>query len=262
MAFSWKGEGQDNSDIYVKLIGVEPPLRLTTNPAGLREQSPPWSPDGRWIAFLRVLPALKASVILISPIGGPERVLTEIYFDPINFDGRSLPGPRTPVGSQWLTLTSPSKQWPWSLYSVETGERRRLTSPPENSMGDSCPAFSPDGRTLAFFRKVTWSNSNLFLLDLSQDLKPVAGPRRLTFESWLAMSPAWNTDGKSLIFVAWSGGNSSLWRVAASGTGKPQRLIAIGADGASPAVSRRGNRLVYTEVRGNWHIWRMEIPVC
>jgi len=32
VAFSWNGEKQDNFDIYVKQIGVEAPLRLTTDP--------------------------------------------------------------------------------------------------------------------------------------------------------------------------------------------------------------------------------------
>ena len=57
VAFSWNGEKQDNFDIYVKVIGTEPPLPLTTNPA--KDYSPAWSPDGRWIAFCRDLPGAK-----------------------------------------------------------------------------------------------------------------------------------------------------------------------------------------------------------
>ena len=42
------------SHIYVKLIGTGgPPLRLTTGSAS--DYSPAWSPDGRYIAFLRHL---------------------------------------------------------------------------------------------------------------------------------------------------------------------------------------------------------------
>src|SRR5512139_764869 len=44
VAFSWRGEKQDNADIYVKLIGATgPPLRLTTDPAA--DTLPAWSPD-------------------------------------------------------------------------------------------------------------------------------------------------------------------------------------------------------------------------
>src|SRR6185503_13009071 len=78
VAFMWNGENRDNPDIYVKMITGGPPLRLTTNPA--KDYAPAWSPDGGQIAFLRSegKPDFKESVILISPLGGPERKLTEI----------------------------------------------------------------------------------------------------------------------------------------------------------------------------------------
>jgi DNA-binding winged helix-turn-helix (wHTH) protein len=51
IAFVWNGEKEDNSDIYVKMIGAEQPLRLTANPAP--DTDPTWSPDARYVAFLR-----------------------------------------------------------------------------------------------------------------------------------------------------------------------------------------------------------------
>ena len=51
----WTGPKQDNQDIYVQMIGSGSPLRLTTDPRS--DYNPVWSPDGRWIAFLRVRPA-------------------------------------------------------------------------------------------------------------------------------------------------------------------------------------------------------------
>ena len=54
VAFTWDGEGQDDPDVYVKAIGSEQPLRLTSDPA--RDGSPAWSPDGTQIAFLRDKP--------------------------------------------------------------------------------------------------------------------------------------------------------------------------------------------------------------
>jgi Tol biopolymer transport system component/predicted Ser/Thr protein kinase len=257
VVFSWDGEKQDNSDIYVKLIGVEPPLRLTTNPA--KEYSPAWSPDGRWIAFCRDLPGDKYAVVLTPPIPGSERILTEDYGHGF------LRGPflAWSPDSHWLAMAGfdkPGEITALFLYSVDTGEKRRLTSPPAGCHGDSCPAFSPDGRTLAFFRRASWSESDLFLLDLSQDLKPVAEHKRFASGDGDANGPAWTVDGNSLIFSAWPGGNSILWKVAVSGTTKPQRLAAIGASDESPAISRHGNRLAFTQKRYDTHIWRLEIP--
>ena len=49
VAFSWRGEKRDNWDVYVKLIGPGPPLRLTTDPDV--DHSAAWSPDGQHMPF-------------------------------------------------------------------------------------------------------------------------------------------------------------------------------------------------------------------
>ena len=68
VAYVWNGEKQDNFDIYVKLIGGGAPLRPTTNPA--RDFSPAWSPDGRTIAFLRLVSG-RALIMSVPALGGP-----------------------------------------------------------------------------------------------------------------------------------------------------------------------------------------------
>ena len=75
--FAWTGPKEDNQDIYVKLVNVEPPLRLTTDPA--IDGRPRWSPDGKQIAFIRGIGSDEMAVILISPLGGPERRVGHLY---------------------------------------------------------------------------------------------------------------------------------------------------------------------------------------
>ncbi len=70
LAFVWRGDKDDNADIYVKLIGAGRPLRLTTNPDD--DLSPAWSPDGRYIAFFRQS-AGGGAYYLVPSLGGPER---------------------------------------------------------------------------------------------------------------------------------------------------------------------------------------------
>src|SRR5262249_29761754 len=69
------GELQKDFDLYVKQIGGSQQLQLTSGPAA--EEYPSWSPDGRWIAFVRPK-GDKLDVVLITPIGGPERKVAEI----------------------------------------------------------------------------------------------------------------------------------------------------------------------------------------
>ena len=69
VAFTWTGPNQDNRDVYVQQIGIGSPLRLTIDPAN--DYNPVWSPDGRWIAFLRRIPQDlgKSEVRLVPPAG-------------------------------------------------------------------------------------------------------------------------------------------------------------------------------------------------
>src|SRR5207237_1995335 len=81
VAFTWTGPKQDNPDIYVQQIGSGSPLRLTRDPRA--DFNPVWSPDGRWIAFLRgnaarPLARSERELRLIPPLGGPERKLADI----------------------------------------------------------------------------------------------------------------------------------------------------------------------------------------
>src|SRR5205823_4152479 len=158
VAFGWNGENQDNFDIYVRLVDGGTPLRLTTDAAA--DVSPAWSPDGRHIAFLR-RSHIGAAIMLISPLGGPERKLTDLSWADWNHDLAWTPD------SQFLAFTDrSSNREPFSivLISLASAEKRRLTSPPQGSLGDHSFAFSPDGRTLAFAREETFSlGSDLYL---------------------------------------------------------------------------------------------------
>jgi eukaryotic-like serine/threonine-protein kinase len=51
VAFAWSGEKNDNWDLYLKFVGSPEIRRLTTDP--LHDVYPRWSPDGRYIAFIR-----------------------------------------------------------------------------------------------------------------------------------------------------------------------------------------------------------------
>ena len=258
IAFVWNGETQDNPDIYVKVVGQDPPLRRTTDPAW--DHSAVWSPDGRHIAFLRGHPPArgKMGLYLISPLGGQERKLAETRIPGTLLQGTCLNW--SPDG-RWLAVCDREDDSPFPLsvflLSVDTGERRRLTSPTEGE--DVSPAFSPDGRTLAFARYAPGFTSDLYLLDLDEDLTPKGEPRRRTFTEATTTTPVFTPDGRDIVFSSGPIGEPSLWRVPVSGSASPERLP-FGERGIWPQLSRQGN-LVYTTGEGNLDIWRVNLPI-
>src|SRR5207245_9624244 len=129
------------------------------------------------------------------------------------------------------------------LLSIESGEKKRLFSPPARS-GDGGPAFSPDGRTLAFIRTASvlpqWPGqfSDVYLMSLSTNLTPAGPPTRLTFDKQNTFGIAWTAHGREVVVSA--GGlylNHSLWRVAADGSSRPEWLAALGEGVRQPAIS-------------------------
>ena len=260
VAFMWDGEQRDNWDIYVKLIGPGDRLRLTTDPE--QDHSPAWSPDGQHIAFLRGAPAReKAEVLLVPALGGVERKLAEIRIPAFGAMGTCLDWS---PDSRWLAVCDADESdatLSLFLLSVDSGERRRLTSLPTDSTGsDLGPAFSPDGRTLAFTRFSSGLASDLYLLDLGDDLTPKGEPRRRTFMERTTSSPVFTPDGRDIIFASGCIDDQSLWRVPASGSAPPERL-SIGERALFPAISRRGNRAAYMNYQGGGNIWLANLPM-
>jgi serine/threonine protein kinase len=257
VAFSWNGENQDNFDIYVKLVGPGTQLRLTTAPEA--DSCPAWSPDGRSIAFIREGPGGKASVYLVSSLGPPERRVAEISRTGDDWS-RGLAW--TPDGKSLVFTNRDSDSEPLGLFllSMESGEKRRLTSPQGKAFMDSQPAFSPEGRTLAFIREVAVGVRDIYLLTLSEDLRPIGEPKRLTFENRLTFSPVWASDGREIVFSSGLYLDPRLFRIAASGSGKPQRLAGVGENGSELAISHRSRHLVYTRELIDNNIWRLEVP--
>jgi eukaryotic-like serine/threonine-protein kinase len=252
IAFAWSGENGDNQDIYTKLVDVGAPLRLTTNPAP--EYNPVWSPDGRFVAFLRQS-SESSRVYLIPSLGGPERKLAETFPKPATFIEHCLDYSQD--GKLLAISDKGSQQDPFSIFllSIETGEKRRLTSPPAGLLGDSSPAFSPDGKFLAFVRAASAGVFDIYLIS-------VAGgePRRLTFDNTQVKSLAWTSGGREIVFTSWHGGSiSNLWRIPAGG-GSLERVVGVGQRVFSPAISRQGDSLAYTQSLDDMNIWRLEVP--
>jgi serine/threonine protein kinase len=260
VAFNWNGPKQDNPDIYVQQIGAGIPVRLTSDPSN--DYNPVWSPNDRWIAFLRGQPeAGKSELRLIAPLGGIERKLTEIR---VGNSFNVIPPYLAwyTDGSCLIATDSNGVGQPDALFviSLASGDKVQLTHPPPGA-GDSNPAVSPDGRWLVFRRNTNaLFTGALYALELGAGITAVGEPRRLTAPVLDAAYPAWMPDSKEILFARSLGGG--LRRLVVHGENAPQRLPVGAEDGLMAAVSRpfpgRPARLVYLHSFQDWNICRID----
>ena len=245
VAFRRSNESPGLSGIYVKQIGSEHLLQLTRSNS---DNAPTWSPDGRFIAFSRYTND-QHEIYMVGAIGGTERKLQSgaPAHPPLSWspDGKFIA----------FTAKDPNQnKYSINLLSVESLETRKLTEPGAEQQ-DSGPAFSPDGKELAFVR----SNGALNVADIF--LVPSKGGeiQRLTFDNTQIPSPpAWTRDGRSIVFSSPRTGMPTLWRIPLSG-GTPVQVPQVGVVTLHPSISTSGYRLAYDQIMGHSSIWSTEL---
>ena len=254
IAFSWNGPGQDNFDIYFKLVGTGEPRQLTSHPA--HDAKPAWSPNGARIAFLRFTSERAAELMVIPALGGAERKIATVY--PVHSWDRPFANLAWTPDGRWLAFggalarDGPRGIWLVAADGTENQEKRQVTEAPRDAdvdMGDFSPVPSPDGTHMAFIRERTVSRSAVFVVPLTAGGVPAGSAAQLTPETWNVNGVAWTADGRDLLF-SWGGhfGLSRLSRIPATATpggfGHPTPLP-FGDQATALAISKSG-RVVYS----------------
>jgi Tol biopolymer transport system component len=91
------------------------------------------------------------------------------------------------------------------------------------------PAFSPDGRRLAYSARATSSKDETFHVFV-RDL-PAGAPRQLTAGPASDTSPVWSPDGVRIAFVRTNGGQGECVAISAAGSGEERRFPGCAAPG-------------------------------
>jgi len=213
--------------------GSGPPRRLTNGP---RDTRPRWSPDGRWIAFLRSggEPGAKAQLHLLPAGGGEPRQLTD---HPLGAEGHVW-APDSAALAYLARVPEPGRYGTDPDVPPEREPPRRITA----------PRYRADGLGWSLDRR-----RHLFVVDVPDpDAEPggPVQPRQLTDADADHADPAWSPDGGRIAVVSarHPGRDADIvtdvFTVPAGG-GTLQRLTRTDTPTARPAFTPDGATVLY-----------------
>jgi serine/threonine-protein kinase len=195
LAFSMRtGKG---SDIWVKESDRDTPSRLSFLPGINRD--PVWAPDGKNIVFASGNQAQAASGLygVRSDGSGEAKRLTEGKFTPtpasFSPNGKRLAIVQTGNSGSFDIFTMPVEADPApGALGVRLGKAELFLGTP---FGEVSPAFSPDGRWLAYVSNESGTNEVY--------VRPFPGPGgRWQVSTGGGRLPLWSREGRELLFEA------------------------------------------------------------
>jgi Tol biopolymer transport system component len=265
----WQSLKPTNWNIYY-FASMQATPRPITSGAGLNYDAV-LSPDGRWVVFTSERSGIPHLYALDVQHGGDPRLLIDSHSmedqAALSPDGRTMAfmGDHSGSANLYLLPFDPTITQPF-------GKATNLTSHPS---GNFRPAFSPDGKRIAFtsdrdrpvasnpfFPFVRQREGDIYVMDL--DGKNL---RRLTDSPNWNGSPAWSPDGGTIYFYSGRNrqtsppqspilsqkGGLELWAMNADGSGQ-RRVTPPGVEVLSPTVA--GDRVVFA-TRSTWKDWHL-----
>jgi Tol biopolymer transport system component/DNA-binding winged helix-turn-helix (wHTH) protein len=248
IAFVWIAEHGTSRRIYIKSIGSEEVKQLTSDTDD--QFSPVWSPDGAQIAYLASsrenLGLYIADVVSKTP---PRKLL--IPEEPSHWEQGALSW--SPSGKNLIFPDHSGSQPNSSIFQLdlETLNAHSITSPPAGWEGDLNPAYSPNGKWIAFTRASETAVRDIYWMS-TEDGKA----HQLTHDRMNIDSLTWTADSSSIIFSSNRGGKYALWKMRLADK-NPERLPVGTEDAYQPAAGPRPGQLAYTQGDAIWSIVRL-----
>lgn len=238
-AVAYSSDQNGSFEIYVKqLTPGGRDLQLTAD--GNQNLQPAWSPDGQRIAYFSMN---RGGIWIVPALGGTPKQLVDFGSRPswsrdglmIAFQSRA----GRDVG-EGAALT-PSTIWTIPSNGGSPSQITQIGQPPG---GHSNPAWSPDGRHIAF-QTSDYSSSSCWQVSVqTKELRQIAPSGE---------DPVYSPAGDEIYLIGVKGA-SGLARIGLSTTGNPDdpEVVASagpGSDMKGPSISLDGKKIAYTVAR-------------
>ena len=287
-------EDESDTDVYLVSTDGGEPLRLTSGKKD--ESSPRFSPNGEWIAFLSDRDGKKAQVYLLSRKGGEAMKLTDydvsvsalawspdsrrlaLVVSDVDPDAEGEEDEKKdgdkkktakPIVLRRLQFKRDKEGYLREVrkhvhvYDVGKKTSVQVTSGP---FDDASPAWSPDGRSIAFVSNRTLpdpdrsQNTDIFVVPAREG----EVPRAVATGPGEDSAPCFSPDGQWIAYVAgddpkdlWYGASHVALAPVAGGASRPL-TAALDRNVASPRFTPDGRAVLFLlEDRGNRHLARV-----
>jgi len=213
---------------------------------GANLQRPSWSADGGKLAYEANFHDDKRIELYVGdPVGGTfRRVTPNVRSTSSITEGFSRLGNGGEVAHELCWAPPPYDRFAYSAadesqdYEIFLGGGGPLTDVPG---ADGGPAWSPDGRFIAFTSSRT-GEGDLYLLDMGHHDQP---PRRVTsFMDSSELYVAWSPDSTQLAFVGHSDSGDNVWLIPSLGD-DPVQLTNWTGNQTRPTFSPKGEWIAF-----------------
>jgi len=251
-SFVFASDHGGTPDIWLRQVSGGEPVRLTNDDA--EEADPVYSPDGESIYFTR-RDRNGMGIWQTGILGGQSRKVMDGALKPApSRDGQSL--------AYLSSETSPNDSgWTIKVSGLNGGSTRELVRNIPQGWFPPRPAWSPDGRWIAYTAGVLFGPAGVFVVDSATGQQRQV--TQLPFGSTDAGQPTWLPDNRHLVvaYLPFSRQQASAdIGVIDIQNGSISRLTSTVADGFSaPSVSADGSRLIVTSSRFLREVWKVPL---
>jgi WD40-like Beta Propeller Repeat len=217
--------------------------------------SPTLSPSGELVAVLAV-PKMEIDLLVLSAEGGKQiRNVTKGWTNDYGqLVAEAFSGKRdlswSPVADHVAVFVRRENKWPLRVFDALSGKTLHDIVF-DDIVGCASPAFSPDGRRVAFEGN---RNGVVDLFEVDLDTRAV---RNLTQDDFFDANPWYSADGKTLLYNRRIGSYWKLFTVDLTDPAKKTQLSFGPSTDIQPSFSRDGNTVYFSSDRNEYGVFNL-----